>query len=244
MRQTNPDAVVVTLRIDGRVGEGNRRGRDHQHRVGGRGDLDRAVLDLLREAAHEILPALASHRIEMAHHPLEMPLGRARIHDRHPQHPSPAEIRRGDPSRTRAVVAFAQLAVERVEPLVVHRIGDKAVQIERVRAQLKVATLIAREQGLEGHDELARGWRQLVLKKKSSGPTVGKPSRRSLELFFTACYDLDRFRADVGIAYTRRGRILMAIYIDDMRVVAYDQENPGLAMLWKLSQILQDGLGK
>jgi beta-lactamase class A len=55
---------------------------------------------------------------------------------------------------------------------------------------------------------------------------------------------LDRFRADVGIIYTRRGRIAMAIYLDDMRVVAYDQENPGLAMLWKLSQILQDGLGK
>lgn len=55
---------------------------------------------------------------------------------------------------------------------------------------------------------------------------------------------LDRFRADVGIVYTRRGRIAMAINIDDMRVVAYDQENPGLAMLWKLSQILQDGLGR
>ncbi|MEO8649480.1 MAG: serine hydrolase [Acidobacteriota bacterium] len=55
---------------------------------------------------------------------------------------------------------------------------------------------------------------------------------------------LDRFRADVGIVYTRRGRIAMAIYVDDMRVVAYDQENPGLAMIWKLSQILQEGLGK
>ena len=55
---------------------------------------------------------------------------------------------------------------------------------------------------------------------------------------------LDRFRADVGIIYTRRGRIAMAIYLDDMRVVAYDQENPGLAMLWRLSQIIQDGLGR
>jgi beta-lactamase class A len=55
---------------------------------------------------------------------------------------------------------------------------------------------------------------------------------------------LDRFRADVGIIYTRRGRIAMAIILDDMRVVAYDQENPGLVMLWKLSQVLQDGLGK
>ncbi len=55
---------------------------------------------------------------------------------------------------------------------------------------------------------------------------------------------LDRLRADIGIVYTRRGRVAMAITIDDLRVVAYDQENPGLAMLWKLSQILQDGLGK
>lgn len=51
-----------------------------------------------------------------------------------------------------------------------------------------------KEQGLEDYDQLARGWRQLILKKKSSGPTVGKPSKRSLLMFFMACYDLDRFR--------------------------------------------------
>ena len=50
-----------------------------------------------------------------------------------------------------------------------------------------------KEQGLEEYDELARGWRQLILKKKSSGPSIGKPTKRSLELFFMACYDLDRF---------------------------------------------------
>ncbi len=49
------------------------------------------------------------------------------------------------------------------------------------------------EQGLQEYDELARGWRQLILKKKSSGPSIGKPSKRSLELFFMVCYDLDRF---------------------------------------------------
>lgn len=51
-----------------------------------------------------------------------------------------------------------------------------------------------KEQGLEEYDELGRGWRQLILKKKSSGPTVGKPSQRSLQLFFIACYDVDQFR--------------------------------------------------
>lgn len=51
-----------------------------------------------------------------------------------------------------------------------------------------------KEQGVEEYDEFARGWRQLILKKKSSGPSVGKPSKRSLQLFFMACYDADRFR--------------------------------------------------
>ncbi len=56
------------------------------------------------------------------------------------------------------------------------------------------------EQGLVEYDELGRGWRQLVLKKKSSGPIVGTPSKRSLQLFFMACYDLDRFRDFVASA--------------------------------------------
>ncbi|MBK9020478.1 MAG: YkgJ family cysteine cluster protein [Sulfuritalea sp.] len=51
-----------------------------------------------------------------------------------------------------------------------------------------------KEQGLVEYDDLARGWRQLVLKKKSSGPTIGKPTLRSRQLFFMACYDIDRFR--------------------------------------------------
>ena len=55
---------------------------------------------------------------------------------------------------------------------------------------------------------------------------------------------LDRLRSDVGIIYTRRGRIAMALTTDDMMEVAYTEENPGLKMLWRLSQILQDGLGK
>ena len=53
------------------------------------------------------------------------------------------------------------------------------------------------EQGAEEYDELARGWRQLILKKKSSGPSIGKPSKSSLQLFFMVCYDVDRFRSFV-----------------------------------------------
>lgn len=54
------------------------------------------------------------------------------------------------------------------------------------------------EQGLEIYDELSRGWRQLVLKKKSSGPSIGKPSLKSRQLFFMACYDIDQFRAFIA----------------------------------------------
>jgi Fe-S-cluster containining protein len=54
------------------------------------------------------------------------------------------------------------------------------------------------EQGVVEYDELARGWRQLILKKKSSGPSIGKPSLKSRQLFFMACYDQDQFRAFVA----------------------------------------------
>ena len=55
-----------------------------------------------------------------------------------------------------------------------------------------------REQGLEDYDAINRDWRQIVLKKRSSGPTVGKPSERSMELFFLASYDIDGFRSFVS----------------------------------------------
>lgn len=54
------------------------------------------------------------------------------------------------------------------------------------------------EQGLEEYDEHGRAWRQLILKKKSAGPTVGNASQRSLQLFFMACYDVDQFREFVS----------------------------------------------
>lgn len=55
-----------------------------------------------------------------------------------------------------------------------------------------------RDQGLEPYDEANREWRQIVLKKRSAGPVIGKPSARSFELFFLASYDLDGFRAFVA----------------------------------------------
>lgn len=78
-----------------------------------------------------------------------------------------------------------------------------------------------REQGLEEYDRSARGWRQLVLKKLSSGPTVGKPSARSRELFFTACYDLDRFRDFVASPQFAQLHDMPA---EEMRAILADDE--------------------
>jgi Fe-S-cluster containining protein len=50
------------------------------------------------------------------------------------------------------------------------------------------------DQGVIEYDTINRDFYQLILKKKSAGPAVGRPSETSLQLFFMACYDIDRFR--------------------------------------------------
>ena len=51
-----------------------------------------------------------------------------------------------------------------------------------------------KEQGLEIYEDMNREWLQINLKKRSSGPTIGKPSELSLQLFFMCSFDVDRFR--------------------------------------------------
>ncbi|MDM8561622.1 YkgJ family cysteine cluster protein [Candidatus Parabeggiatoa sp. HSG14] len=50
------------------------------------------------------------------------------------------------------------------------------------------------EQCVEQYDEINREWRQLILKKRSSGPAVGTPSVRSHQFFFLGSYNLDGLR--------------------------------------------------
>lgn len=55
---------------------------------------------------------------------------------------------------------------------------------------------------------------------------------------------LDRLRSEVGILYTPRGRIAMAMTIDDMPEIAWTVDNPGLLLISRLSEILAEGLGR
>ncbi len=69
-----------------------------------------------------------------------------------------------------------------------HCKGHEEPRIQTVREYLV-------EQGLVEYDEKNREWRDIVLKKRSSGPTVGKPTPRSMQLFDMCSYDVDHFRA-------------------------------------------------
>ena len=51
-----------------------------------------------------------------------------------------------------------------------------------------------KEQGVEEYDEFNKAWYELILKKKSGGPGVGKPNEMSLQLFFMASFNFDMLR--------------------------------------------------
>ena len=83
-----------------------------------------------------------------------------------------------------------------------------------------------KEQGVEEYDELSRGWRQMVLKMKSAGPSIGTPSKLSRQLFFMASYDLDRFReftksAGFLEAYDLDEAALQELYNDDLALLKF-----------------------
>ncbi|MCB1867030.1 MAG: YkgJ family cysteine cluster protein [Gammaproteobacteria bacterium] len=51
-----------------------------------------------------------------------------------------------------------------------------------------------KEQETAQYDEMNREWLQLMLKRRSMGPTVGRPPEATLQMFFMCSYDMDRFR--------------------------------------------------
>jgi beta-lactamase class A len=54
---------------------------------------------------------------------------------------------------------------------------------------------------------------------------------------------LDHLRSDVGIVYSKKGRIVMAITCDDLPEVDWSTDNPGYVKISHLAEILVNGLG-
>src|SRR5687768_1664128 len=55
---------------------------------------------------------------------------------------------------------------------------------------------------------------------------------------------LDRLRSAVGILYTKRGKIAMAISCDDMPETMWSVDNPAYVLMSRLSAVLAEELGK
>ena len=55
---------------------------------------------------------------------------------------------------------------------------------------------------------------------------------------------LDALRADVGLVYHPRGRIVLATTCDDMPAVEWTNDNPAYLLMSRLSEIILYGLGK
>ncbi len=73
-----------------------------------------------------------------------------------------------------------------------------------------------KDQGVVEYDEINRDFYQLILKKKSAGPAIGRPSDTSLQLFFMACYDIDRFRQFVASDAFRASYALSDEFYDQL----------------------------
>jgi beta-lactamase class A len=79
-----------------------------------------------------------------------------------------------------------------------------------------------------------------VLKREQSHEGIGR-RLQGVEMA-TKVGALDRLRSDVGIIYTKSGRIAMAITCDDMPKVDWTVDNPGYLLISRLSLILIEGL--
>jgi len=55
---------------------------------------------------------------------------------------------------------------------------------------------------------------------------------------------LDRLRSSIGILYTKKGKIAMAISCDDMPETIWSVDNPAYLLMSRLSEVLVEGLAK
>jgi Fe-S-cluster containining protein len=76
-------------------------------------------------------------------------------------------------------------------------------------------------QGVEIYDVMNAEWQDIVIKKRSSGPTVGAPSERSLQLFDMCSYDMDSF---CDFIQTPGFKNIFDLSDDDMKLLLEDEE--------------------
>ncbi len=91
------------------------------------------------------------------------------------------------------------------------------------------------KQGIPDYQEANREWMDVVIKKRTSGPTVGSPSARSLQLFDMCSYDMDSFRKFVQ---TPGFQNIFDVPPDEMTTVLSSDENLLVFSMRFLKQVL------
>lgn len=82
-----------------------------------------------------------------------------------------------------------------------------------------------------------------ILKREQAKTGIGRHAGADVEVA-SKSGALDGLRSDVGIAYTKGGRIAMAITVDDMPAIDYSPDNPGEALIWEIAKVLMEGLAR
>ena len=101
-----------------------------------------------------------------------------------------------------------------------------------------------------------------ILEKLERGEIVSPEASREMIVILKRCQDntgirrriedpvanktgsLDALRSDVGIVYSKGGRIAMAITVDDLPKIDYKPDNPGSLLIADLARMIVDGLAK
>lgn len=80
-----------------------------------------------------------------------------------------------------------------------------------------------------------------LMKREQSHYAIGRTLDTPMATKYGA---LDRLRSAIGIIYSKKGRIAMAITCDDMPDVNWTVENAGYLLMSRLSLMMIDGLGR
>jgi beta-lactamase class A len=146
------------------------------------------------------------------------------------------------------------------------RLGFKQTRtLKKIGANVKESGIFQ-----AGHDPVLKQYgigvstsRELVtlLEKMERGEMVGAAASREMIAIMKRCQDrdgiarrlsgtvvaskygaLEKLRSDVGVVYSRRGRIAMAITCDDLPKSDWSADNPALLLIARIAQILSAGL--
>ena len=110
---------------------------------------------------------------------------------------------------------------------------EKLTQLESVVEKLERGEIVSAEASREIIAIMKRCRDESGIRRNFSGTPVANKTGA-----------LDALRADVGVVYSKGGRIAMSITVDGMTKPEWSPDNPGCLLIAELAKMLVDGLAK